>query len=70
MRRDPLASEQHEYDSDGRLTQVQETPAGQGCKTGLYAYNEDSGRTSLTTREPGSGGICATSGGNTECKRA
>ncbi len=61
-----LASEQYEYDSDGRLTQVQETPAGQGCKTRLYTYNENSDRTSLTTREPGSEGKCATSGGSTE----
>ncbi len=61
-----LASEQYEYDSDGRLTQVQETPAGQGCKTRLYTYNEDSDRTSLTTREPGSEGKCANSGGTTE----
>ena len=51
------------YDAAGRLTQVQEIPTGKGCKTRIYAYDEDSDRTSLTTREPGSKGECASEGG-------
>jgi YD repeat-containing protein len=54
------------YDAAGRLTQVQEIPAGEGCTTRLYAYEEDSNRTSLTTRSPGTEGHCATEGGTTE----
>jgi streptogramin lyase len=54
------------YDAAGRLTQVQETPAGEGCTTRIYAYEEDSNRTSLTTRTPGTEGKCTTEGGNTE----
>lgn len=61
-----LSSENYSYDTAGRLTQTQETPAGKGCTTRIYAYNEDSNRTSLTTREPGSEGKCATEGGSTE----
>jgi YD repeat-containing protein len=61
-----LASEEYTYDAVGRLTQVQETPAGRGCKTRIYAYNEDSDRTSLTTREPKLSEKCATTGGTTE----
>jgi streptogramin lyase len=58
-----LASETYSYDQSGRLTEVQETPAGEGCTTRLYAYEESSNRTSLTTRKPGSEGKCATEGG-------
>jgi YD repeat-containing protein len=61
-----LASEAYTYDNAGRLTQVQETPAGKGCTTRLYAYDEESNRLSLTTREPGAEGKCATSGGTVE----
>jgi YD repeat-containing protein len=54
------------YDAAGRLTQVQEIPHGEGCKTRLYTYEEESNRTSLTKREPGTGGKCATEGGSSE----
>ncbi len=55
-----LAAENYTYDNAGRLTQVQETPAGEGCTTRAYTYNEDSDRTSLATSKPGSEGKCTT----------
>ena len=58
-----LASEQYGYDTLGRLTEVQETPAGEGCSVRLYGYDEASNRTSQTTRAPGTGGKCETEGG-------
>ncbi len=54
------------YDAAGRLTQVQEIPTGEGCKTRIYGYDEDSNRTTETTREPGAESKCAIEGGNTE----
>jgi RHS repeat-associated protein len=54
------------FDAAGRLTQAQETPSGKGCKTRVYAYEEDTNRTSLTSREPGTEGKCATEGGTVE----
>jgi YD repeat-containing protein len=54
------------YDEAGRLTQVQETPVGKGCTTRIYSYEEESNRTSLTTRVPGGEGKCATEGGTSE----
>jgi YD repeat-containing protein len=56
----------YSYDAAGRLTEAQEIPAGEGCKTRIYSYDEDNNRTSLTQREPGSEGKCATEGGTTE----
>jgi YD repeat-containing protein len=61
-----LTSDAYTYDAAGRLTQTTETPAGKGCTTRIYAYDEDSNRTSLTTRAPGSEGKCATEGGTVE----
>jgi streptogramin lyase len=61
-----LASENDSYDTLGRLTEVQETPAGEGCTTRLYAYEEESNRTSLTTVKPGGEGKCQTEGGTVE----
>ncbi len=61
-----LASESYTYDTLGRLTEAQETPAGEGCTTRLYAYDEESNRTSQTTRVPGGGGKCATEGGTVQ----
>ena len=61
-----LASETYSYDQAGRLTEAQETPAGEYCKTRLYAYDEESDRTSLTTREPNSKKECASEGGTIE----
>jgi tripartite motif-containing protein 71 len=60
-----LAKDEYTYDNAGRLTQVNETPSGKGCRTRLYAYNEDSNRISETTRESATE-TCATSGGITE----
>lgn len=61
-----LSSETYSYDQFGRLTETQETPAGEGCTIRLYAYEEASNRVSSTTRKPGSEGKCATEGGTTE----
>ncbi len=58
-----LAQDSYKYDEAGRLTEVKETPAGQGCLTRLYAYDAETNRTSVTSREPGSEGKCATAGG-------
>jgi hypothetical protein len=62
-RSNTLASETYAYDSVGLLTETHETPAGEGCSTRLYAYDEESNRTSQTTRVPGAEGKCATEGG-------
>jgi len=56
----------YSYDATGRLTEVQEIPAGKGCKTRTYAYDEESNRTSLTSREQNSKGECASEGGTIE----
>jgi RHS repeat-associated protein len=61
-----FATESYSYDAFGRLTEVQETPVGQGCVTRLYAYDEDGNRTSQTTRQPGSKKECTSTGGTTE----
>jgi streptogramin lyase len=61
-----LASETYSYDTLGRLTQVQETPTGEGCTVRLYAYNEESDRTSTTSRKPGGKGECLSEGGTVE----
>jgi RHS repeat-associated protein len=57
-----VADHSYTYDGIGRLTFVRETPTGKGCTTREYAYDADSNRTSRTTREPGAGGVCVTSG--------
>jgi RHS repeat-associated protein len=61
-----LSHEVYQYDNAGRLTQVQDTPTGKGCMTRIYAYDKDTNRTALTTREPGSEGKCASEGGSEE----
>ena len=58
-----LAGESYAYDTAGRLLEAQETPSGEGCTVRLYGYDEESNRTSQTTRAPGVGGKCATEGG-------
>jgi hypothetical protein len=62
-RNSTLASETYSYDTVGRIIEAQETPAGEGCSTRLYGYDNESNRTSQTTRTPGTGGKCATEGG-------
>ncbi len=57
-----LSHQAYTYDNAGRLTQVQNTPVGKDCTTRIYAYDEDTNRTSLTTRES-STEKCATEGG-------
>jgi RHS repeat-associated protein len=56
-----LSRQAYAYDAAGRLIQAQNTPAGKGCTTRIYAYEEETNRTSLTTREPNSKNECATS---------
>jgi DNA-binding beta-propeller fold protein YncE len=60
-----LAREKYAYDSAGRLDETQETPAGKGCATRLYTYDEESNRTSLTQRESATE-TCAAEGGSIE----
>lgn len=57
-----LAKEKYTYDNAGRLTETQETPAGKDCVSRLYANDEESNRTSLTTRESTTE-TCLTEGG-------
>ncbi|HEX4466960.1 MAG TPA: SMP-30/gluconolactonase/LRE family protein [Solirubrobacteraceae bacterium] len=68
MRQTSTLSEEssYAYDATGRLTQVQETPASEGCSVRTYSYDEEGDRTSLSTRKPGTEGKCATEGGATE----
>jgi RHS repeat-associated protein len=61
-----LSKQAYIYDQAGRLTQVQNTPTGKGCTTRIYAYDEDTNRTSLTTRGPNAKEECATEGGTVE----
>jgi YD repeat-containing protein len=60
-----LAKENYTYDTAGRLAETNETPTGKNCMTRLYTYDEESNRTSLTTRQSNSD-ACATEGGETE----
>jgi RHS repeat-associated protein len=61
-----LETQANTYDEVGRLTQVRETPAGEGCTTRIYEYDAETNREKLTTRAPGAGGICATEGGTSQ----
>lgn len=61
-----LSSQLYAYDKAGRLIQTKDTPKGGSCTTRVYAFDKDSNRTSLTTRAPGLGGICAEAGGTTQ----
>jgi streptogramin lyase len=61
-----LANDTYAYDPAGRLTETQETPAGEGCTVRAYSYDEESNRASSTTRAPGTGGVCQSEGGTTE----
>jgi RHS repeat-associated protein len=58
-----FSSQSYTYDEAGRLTKAQDTPAGEGCTTRVYAYDVETNIRSLTTRPPGTGGVCASSGG-------
>lgn len=53
------ASEAYTYDAAGRVSQVQDTLAGQ-CTTRQYGYDSDSNRTQYVSTGPGTGGVCQT----------
>lgn len=61
-----LAKKAETYDEAGRLTQVQETPTGEGCTTRIYEYDEEGNRKKMTSRGAGTGGACAVEGGTTQ----
>jgi RHS repeat-associated protein len=61
-----LSKEEYTFDAAGRLIQSQTTPAGKGCTTRDYVFDEDTNRTSLSTYEPDSSGECATEAGTSE----
>ncbi len=65
-RQSSLSSQNYAYDATGRLTQVQDTPAGAGCTTRIYGWDQDTNRTGVTTRAPREDRGCATAGGSTE----
>jgi RHS repeat-associated protein len=59
-----LSHQAYAYDAAGRLTQVQNTPAGKACTTRVYGYDEDTNRTSLTTYQPNAKSECSTETAN------
>jgi RHS repeat-associated protein len=61
-----LVQDHYAYDKAGRLTEAQETPTEGQCTSRAYTYDGDSNRLTKTTRSPGVGGACATSGGTTQ----
>lgn len=61
-----LGTKHYGYDKAGRLVSADETPSGGQCTTRIYSYDADSNRKSLTTRAPGVGGVCASSGGTVQ----
>lgn len=65
-RANTLGSQSYTYDTLGRLTETQETPTGEYCKTRTYTYDEEANRTNLISREPNSKKECATEGGTEE----
>jgi sugar lactone lactonase YvrE len=60
-----LSKENYSYSPAQQLKEVQETPAGKPCTARLYGYDEESDRTSLTTRQS-SNETCPVEGGTTE----
>jgi len=61
-----FSSQTYTYDNAERLIKVQDTPVEKGCTTRIYAYDMETNRTSMTTRNPTESGACATEGGTTE----
>ncbi|MCP9491857.1 MAG: hypothetical protein MSC31_18570 [Solirubrobacteraceae bacterium MAG38_C4-C5] len=53
-----LSSQRYAYDPAGRLTGVQDRPAGQGCTMRSYAFDANSNGRELTTRQPAANGSC------------
>jgi RHS repeat-associated protein len=60
-----FSKQAYKYDAAGRLTEAQNTPTGKVCTSRIYAQDEDTNRTSLTTRESATE-KCATEGGTIE----
>jgi streptogramin lyase len=56
----------YSYDAAGRLTQVQESPTGEGCTTRGYSYDEEGNRAALSTSKPNAEGKCTSEGATTE----
>ncbi len=61
-----LSRQAYSYDAAGRLTQVQNTPTGEGCTTHVYQYEQDGNRTALAAIGPNSKGECVSTGETTE----
>jgi RHS repeat-associated protein len=55
-----LGNHGYSYDKAGRLTLAKEFGLGGSCTTRSYALDQDSNRTSLTTRGPKANGTCDT----------
>jgi DNA-binding beta-propeller fold protein YncE len=66
LRAGTLAKEEYNYDEAGRLTEARETPTGGTCTTRDYAYDSESGRTSLTTIASEAGHECGTGSSTSE----
>jgi RHS repeat-associated protein len=60
-----FSKQAYKYNAAGALTEAQSTPTGKDCTARLYALDEDTNRTSMTTRESTSE-KCATEGGTIE----
>jgi RHS repeat-associated protein len=61
-----LSRQQYNYDAAGRLTQVDDTPANQGCTRRQYTYDDDSNRLSKVSRTATPGVSCGNGSANTE----
>jgi RHS repeat-associated protein len=61
------SNQEYSYDDAERLIQTKDTPASGNCVTRQYAFDKNSNRLSLNTRE-GIGSTCNTTSGGTEQK--
>lgn len=61
-----LSAQHFGYDGAGRLTHVEDTPAGQPCTVRDYGFDADTNRTSLTSRPANPDGSCLLTGGSTQ----
>jgi RHS repeat-associated protein len=60
-----LGTDKYGYDKRGRLTLVDETPAGGSCLSRQFSYDADSNRTAVTSRAS-TFATCIESGGSTQ----
>lgn len=60
-----LGTDKYGYDKHGRLTLVDETPAGGNCLSRQFSYDADSNRTAVTSRASTSA-TCVETGGSTQ----